>query len=102
MEINGQITVDEILKSIKELKTEKVCGDDNIINDYIIHVHICLYRFMLNCLIVYSIQVKYRVHSFQEILYPYSRTRGNLMILKIVVSHENNFWLQGKPNSSIC
>jgi len=60
MEINGQITADEILKSIKDLKTEKACGDDNIINKYIIHLHICLYRSMLNCLIVYSIQVKYR------------------------------------------
>ena len=32
---------------------------------------------MLNCFIVYSIQVKYWVHDYQEILYPYSKTRGN-------------------------
>jgi hypothetical protein len=32
IEINGQMTADEILKSIKDLKTEKACGDDNIIN----------------------------------------------------------------------
>ena len=35
IEINGQITADEILKSIKDLKTQKACGDDNIINEYI-------------------------------------------------------------------
>jgi hypothetical protein len=35
IEINGQITADEILKSIQDLKTQKACGDDNIINDYI-------------------------------------------------------------------
>jgi hypothetical protein len=39
---------------------------------------------MLNCLIVYSIQVKYQIHGFEEILYPYSKTRGNLMNLKII------------------
>jgi hypothetical protein len=32
IEINGQMTADVILKSIKDLKTEKACGDDNIIN----------------------------------------------------------------------
>ena len=35
IEINGKITADEILKSIKDLKTEKACGDDNIIIEYI-------------------------------------------------------------------
>ena len=35
MEINGQITADEISKSVKDLKIEKTCYHDNIINEYI-------------------------------------------------------------------
>jgi hypothetical protein len=35
MEINGRITVDEISKSVKDLKIEKTCYDDNTINEYI-------------------------------------------------------------------
>ena len=35
MEINGQITADEISKSVKDLKIEKTYYDDNIINEYI-------------------------------------------------------------------
>ena len=34
MEINGQITADEISKSVKDLKMEKTCYHDNIINEY--------------------------------------------------------------------
>ena len=33
MEINGQITADEISKSFKDLKIEKTCCHDNIINE---------------------------------------------------------------------
>ena len=53
IEINGQITVDEILKSIKDLKTEKACGEDNIINEYIkssAHLLIPIYVKLLNCI----------------------------------------------------
>ena len=64
IEINGQITANEILKSIQDLKTQKACADDNIINEYIKSSAHLLIRFMLNCLIVYSIQVKYHVHGF--------------------------------------
>ena len=53
IEINGQITADEILKSIKDLKTEKACGDDNIINEYIkssAHLLIPIYVRLFNCI----------------------------------------------------
>ena len=53
IEINGQITANEILKSIKDLKTEKVCGDDNIINEYIkssAHLLIPIYVKLFNCI----------------------------------------------------
>jgi hypothetical protein len=33
--INAEITADDILKYINDLKPEKACGDDNIINEYI-------------------------------------------------------------------
>jgi hypothetical protein len=35
MEINGQITADEISKSAKDLKIEKTCYDEKIINEYL-------------------------------------------------------------------
>jgi hypothetical protein len=35
MEINRQITADEISKSVKDFKIEKTCYHDNIINEYI-------------------------------------------------------------------
>ena len=78
MEINGQITADEISKSFKNLKIEKTCCHDNIINEYI--KSSAYFLFMLNCSIVYQ----YRVHGYQEILYPYSKTRENLVILNII------------------
>ena len=84
MEINGQITVDEILKSIKELKTEKACGDDNIINEYIessAHLLMPIYVKLFNCIFDSG---KVAGTYCQEIVYPYSTTRGNLMILKII------------------
>jgi hypothetical protein len=69
MEINGQITVDEISKSVKDLKIEKTCYDDNIINEYIKsweHFLIPIYFISFNCILV-------RVHGYREILYPYSK-----------------------------
>jgi hypothetical protein len=53
IEINGQITADEILKSIQDLKTQKACGDDNIINEYIkssAHLLIPIYVRLFNCI----------------------------------------------------
>ena len=44
IEINRQIIADEILKSIKDLKTEKVCGDDNMINEYILIICTFVYN----------------------------------------------------------
>ena len=51
IKINGQITADEILKSINDSKTEKACGDDNIINEYIkssAHLMIPIYVKLFN------------------------------------------------------
>jgi hypothetical protein len=51
IKINGQITADEILKSINDLKTEKACGDDNIISEYIkssAHLMIPIYVKLFN------------------------------------------------------
>jgi hypothetical protein len=53
IEINGQITADEILKSIQDLKTQKACADDNIINEYIkssAHLLIPIYVKLFNCI----------------------------------------------------
>jgi hypothetical protein len=53
IEIHGQITAGDILKSIKDLKTEKACGDDNIINEYIkssAHLLIPIYVKFFNCI----------------------------------------------------
>ena len=53
IEINGKITADEILKSIKDLKTEKACGDDNINNEYIkssAYLLIPIYVKLFNCI----------------------------------------------------
>ena len=53
IEINGQITADEILKSIQDLKTQKACGDDNIIKEYIkssAHLLIPIYVKLFNCI----------------------------------------------------
>ena len=53
IEINGQITADEILKSIKDLKTEMACGDDKINNEYIkssAHLLIPIYVKLFNCI----------------------------------------------------
>jgi len=53
IEINGQITANEILKSIKDLKTVKACGDDNIINEFIkssAHLLIPIYVKLFYCI----------------------------------------------------
>jgi hypothetical protein len=55
MEINGQITADEISKSVKDLKNEKTCYDDNKINEYIkssAHLLIPIYVKLFNCILV--------------------------------------------------
>ena len=55
MEINGQITADEISKSSKDLKIEKTCHDDNIINEYIkssVYLLIPIYVKFFNCILV--------------------------------------------------
>ena len=55
MEINGQITADEISKSSKDLKIEKTYYDDNIINEYIkssAHLLIPIYVKFFNCILV--------------------------------------------------
>jgi hypothetical protein len=55
MEINGQITVDEISKSVKDLKIEKTCYHDNIINEYIkssVYLLIPIYFKSFNCISV--------------------------------------------------
>ena len=52
IEINGKMTADEILKSIQDLKTQKACGDDNIINENIkssAHLLIPIYVRLFNC-----------------------------------------------------
>ena len=55
MEINGQITTDEISKSVKDLKIEKTYYDDNIINDYIkssAYFLMPIYVKLFNCILV--------------------------------------------------
>ena len=55
MEINGQITVDEISRSVKDSKIEKTCYDDNIINEYIkssAHLLIPIYTRLFNCILI--------------------------------------------------
>jgi hypothetical protein len=55
MEINRQITADEISKSVKDFKIEKTCYDDNIINEYIkssAHLLIPIYFKSFNCMLV--------------------------------------------------
>jgi hypothetical protein len=55
MEINGQITADEISKSVKDFKIEKTCYDDNIINEYIkssAHLLTPIYVKLFNCILV--------------------------------------------------
>jgi ferritin-like protein len=55
MEIIGQITADEISKSVKDLKIEKTCYDDNIINEYIkssAHLLIPIYFKSFICILV--------------------------------------------------
>ena len=55
MEINGQITADEISKSSKDLKIEKTCYHDNIINEYIkssVYLLIPIYVKLFNCILV--------------------------------------------------
>jgi hypothetical protein len=55
MEINGQITADEISKSSKDWKIEKTYYDDNIINEYIkssAHLLIPIYVKFFNCILV--------------------------------------------------
>ena len=53
MEINRQITADEISRFAKDLKIEKTCYDDNIINEYIkssAHLLIPIYIKLFNCI----------------------------------------------------
>ena len=55
MEINGQITADEISKFVKDFKIEKTCYHDNIINEYIkssAHLLIPIYFKSFNCILV--------------------------------------------------
>jgi hypothetical protein len=55
MEINGQITADEISKSFKNLKIEKSCCHDNIINEYIkssAYLLMPIYVKLFNCISV--------------------------------------------------
>ena len=55
MEINGQITANEISKSVKDLKIEKTCYDDNIINEYIkssAYLLMPIYVKLFNCILV--------------------------------------------------
>ena len=55
MEINRQITADEISKSVKDFKIEKTCYHDNIINEYIkssAHLLIPIYFKSFNCILV--------------------------------------------------
>ena len=55
MEINGQIRADEISKSSKDLKIEKTCYDDNIINEYITssaYLLMPIYVKLFNCISV--------------------------------------------------
>ena len=55
MEINRQITADEISKSVKDFKIEKTCYGDNIINEYIkssAHFLIPSYFKSFNCILV--------------------------------------------------
>ena len=55
MEINGQITADEISRSVKDFKIEKTCYDDNIINEYIkssAYLLIPIYVKLFNCILV--------------------------------------------------
>ena len=55
MEINGQITADEISKSLKDLKIEKKCCHDNIINEYIkssAYLLMSIYVKLFNCISV--------------------------------------------------
>ena len=55
MEINGQITANEISKYAKDLKMEKTCYDDNIINEYIkssVYLLIAIHVKLFNCILV--------------------------------------------------
>jgi hypothetical protein len=55
MEINGQITADEISKSVKDLKIQKTYYDDNIINEYIkssAYFLMPIYVKLFNCILV--------------------------------------------------
>ena len=55
MEINGQITADERSKSFKNLKIEKSCCHDNIINEYIkssAYFLMPIYVKLFNCILV--------------------------------------------------
>ena len=55
MEIDGQITADEISKSVKDFKFEKTYYDDNIINEYIkssVYLLIPIYVKLFNCILV--------------------------------------------------
>ena len=55
MEINGQITADEISKSAKDLKIEKTCYDEKIINEYLkssAYLLMPIYVKLFNCISV--------------------------------------------------
>ena len=55
MEINEQITADEIPKSCKDLKIEKTFCHDNIFNEYIkssVYLLIPIYVKLFNCILV--------------------------------------------------
>ena len=55
MEINEQITVNEISKSAKDFKIEKICYDDNISNEYIkssVYLLTPSYFKLFNCILV--------------------------------------------------
>ena len=80
MEINGQITADEISKSVKDLKIEKTCYHDNIINEYIkssVYLLIPIYVKLFNCILVPGTWL-----SGNSI--PIFKNKENLVILKTI------------------
>ena len=80
MEINGQITADEISKSVKDLKIEKTCYHDNIINGYIkssAYLLIPIYVKLFNCILVPGTWLPGNIITM-------FKNRENLVILKII------------------